>query len=132
MSDRFAVDTNAVVDMVRVARVTPPLLQRPFASVFMPLPVAGELITGAYSTPANERNLATTETVIARWPTLIPDMDTARLYGRIRAQARLLHQLGQARTNDLWIAALCIQHSLPLLTNDRGFNGIENLEVIHW
>jgi predicted nucleic acid-binding protein len=34
--------------------------------------------------------------------------------------------------NDLWIAALCIQHSLPLLTNDRGFNGIENLEVIHW
>lgn len=34
--------------------------------------------------------------------------------------------------NDLWIAALCLQHALPLLTNDRGFDTIDGLAVIHW
>jgi len=33
---------------------------------------------------------------------------------------------------DVWIAALCIQHDVPLLTNDRGFDTIPELTVIHW
>jgi tRNA(fMet)-specific endonuclease VapC len=132
MTEHLIVDTNAVVDMMRVGRVTPPLLEQPSIVVFLPLPVVGELITGAYSTPAVDRNLATTEIVIGRWTILYPDLHTARIYGRIRAQARLLHQIGQSLTNDLWIAALCVQYSLPLLTNDQGFDRIPGLEVIHW
>jgi predicted nucleic acid-binding protein len=34
--------------------------------------------------------------------------------------------------NDLWIAALCLQHRLPLLTNDKDFEGIEGLDLVHW
>ena len=49
---------------------------------------------------------------------------------------RLPHQrldnIRASKMNDLWIAALCLQHTLPLLTNDRGFDSIEGLRVIHW
>jgi tRNA(fMet)-specific endonuclease VapC len=35
-------------------------------------------------------------------------------------------------TNDIWIAALCRQHSLPLLSRDRHFDGVEGIKRIGW
>ena len=35
-------------------------------------------------------------------------------------------------TNDLWIAALCRQHSLPLLSRDRHFDEVTGLKRIGW
>jgi tRNA(fMet)-specific endonuclease VapC len=68
---------------------------------------------------------------VRRWPVLIPDIETARVYGRLCAKYdRQTPSI--SRLNDLWIAALCIQHHLPLLTNDRGFDAIDGLETIHW
>ena len=34
--------------------------------------------------------------------------------------------------NDLWIAALCRQHSLPLISRDRHFDVVKGLERIVW
>jgi tRNA(fMet)-specific endonuclease VapC len=35
-------------------------------------------------------------------------------------------------TNDLWIAALCRQHSLPLISRDRHFDAVKGLERLDW
>lgn len=35
-------------------------------------------------------------------------------------------------TNDLWIAALCRQHSLPLLSQDRHFDLVTGSERVAW
>jgi tRNA(fMet)-specific endonuclease VapC len=35
-------------------------------------------------------------------------------------------------TNDLWIAALCRQHSLPLLSRDHHFDQVPGLKRIGW
>ncbi len=35
-------------------------------------------------------------------------------------------------TNDLWIAALCRQHSLPLLSRDRHFDLVPGIKRINW
>jgi tRNA(fMet)-specific endonuclease VapC len=35
-------------------------------------------------------------------------------------------------TNDLWIAALCRQHSLPLLSRDRHFDLVAGAKRIDW
>jgi tRNA(fMet)-specific endonuclease VapC len=35
-------------------------------------------------------------------------------------------------TNDLWIAALCRQHALPLLSKDRHFDAVDGLRRIEW
>jgi tRNA(fMet)-specific endonuclease VapC len=35
-------------------------------------------------------------------------------------------------TNNLWIAALCRQHHLPLLSQDRHFDAVEGLQRVAW
>jgi predicted nucleic acid-binding protein len=35
-------------------------------------------------------------------------------------------------TNDIWIAALCRQHSLPLLSRDRHFDLVPGVKRIGW
>jgi predicted nucleic acid-binding protein len=35
-------------------------------------------------------------------------------------------------TNDIWIAALCRQHSLPLLSRDRHFDLVAGANRIGW
>jgi len=35
-------------------------------------------------------------------------------------------------TNDIWIAALCRQHSLPLLSRDRHFDLVTGVKRIGW
>lgn len=130
MSERFALDTNAVADYLRAYRPEPPHLTTK-AELFLPLPVLGELYLGAYGSDRMEENLSAVEQVAVAWKLLLPDQATARLYGRIGAKHRLPDSASQrverAHRNDLWIAALCLQHQLPLLTNDKDFRGIEGL-----
>jgi len=35
-------------------------------------------------------------------------------------------------TNDLWIAALCREHGLPLLSRDRHFDAVPGIQRIDW
>lgn len=35
-------------------------------------------------------------------------------------------------TNDVWIAAMCRQHSMPLLSRDRHFDLVEGTERVGW
>jgi tRNA(fMet)-specific endonuclease VapC len=35
-------------------------------------------------------------------------------------------------TNDLWIAALCRQHGLPLLSRDRHFDVVSGMQRVNW
>jgi predicted nucleic acid-binding protein len=44
-----------------------------------------------------------------------------------------LKRLGKpVPTNDLWIAALCRQHSLPLLSRDRHFDLVAGTKRVDW
>lgn len=44
-----------------------------------------------------------------------------------------LNQMGKPiPVNDLWIAALCRQHSLPLLSRDRHFDAVRGLKRLGW
>lgn len=131
LKERLAADSNAVIDWIREGGAAAAALQE-YATILLPLPVLGELFTGAYSSERKADNVAAVERIIARWTVLSPDAETAREYGRIRARFREMPRISQNRLNDLWIAALCIQHQVPLLTNDRGFDAIAGLNVIHW
>jgi len=128
MNDVLAVDANAAVDFVRADRADPPPLHHTKRLV-LPLPVLGELFAGAYSSRFVAVNVAKVEDLIAVWPVIEPDLETARIYGRLRGHSAVI---SSARRNDLWIAALCLQHNVPLLTNDGGFDTIPNLAVVHW
>ena len=61
---------------------------------------------------------------------LMPDATTARHYADIR------HALQSANTpipyHDIWIAALAIQHGLPVVTRDAHFDRVSGIRRIHW
>lgn len=131
MIERLALDTSAAVDYIRESRESPPQINTA-KNVIIPLMVIGELFHGASCSALPDASRAIVESIIERWQPLLPNVETARIYGEIRAATLRRTDLGASKVNDLWIAALCIQHDYPLLTNDRGFDRIAGLTVIHW
>lgn len=58
------------------------------------------------------------------------DQETSAHYAQVRSE---LKKAGKPiPSNDLWIAALCRQHRLPLMSGDRHFDAVRNLERIGW
>ena len=58
------------------------------------------------------------------------DEETTRHYATIGSE---LKRSGKPiPTNDLWIAALCRQHSLPLISRDRHFDLVAGIQRIPW
>jgi tRNA(fMet)-specific endonuclease VapC len=59
---------------------------------------------------------------------LLPDLETAEQYARIFAQ---LKRAGTpVPANDLWIAAIVLQHNLRLITRDGHFERIPQLLLL--
>jgi PIN domain len=68
--------------------------------------------------------------LIAATRVLVVEDETSRHYSGIRAA---LKKAGRPiPPNDLWIAALCRQHRLPLLSQDQHFDAVEGLERVGW
>jgi predicted nucleic acid-binding protein len=111
---------------------------RQATKLFMPFFVLAELRLGAARSTEKTRSLEHVEILAGRCQMLFPNESTIGPYVRARQrveQGRSLPYNSRKReglNHDLWIAALCVQHKLPLLSNDRDFDGIEGLEVIHW
>jgi len=104
----------------------------------MPLFVLAELRLGVARSRQTEENAAQVDALVARCEVIAADLDTIPLYIRVRndlAKARTVPNSLEKREgfgHDLWIAALCLQHQLPLLTNDSLFDQVSALEVVHW
>ena len=86
-----------------------------------------EIQAGFYGGSQQHRNELLLRSLLVK-PTvgiLLPARDTAEHY------ARLFVQLKRAGTpipdNDLWIAALVLQHDLVLITRDRHFERVPQL-----
>ena len=83
---------------------------------------------------AQSRYRATYENWLREWIAAVSVLDiddeTTHSYAAIGAE---LKKKGKPiPTNDLWIAALCRQHSLPLLSRDRHFDLVTGLRRIAW
>ena len=99
-------------------------------TLYLPLTVLGELHCGAHLSQNPAKHLAQIQNFLAAVVVLSPGVATAEHYGRIRAQ------LAQAGTpipeNDIWIAALAMEHQLPLSARDVHFGRITGLQVLKW
>jgi len=132
MIERFAVDTCAVVDLMRENRETPPQLLLARIKVYLPVPVLAELYVGILGSSRAEHQLRLLKRVASQWAILQPTQYTARTYAEVRVALKQTTLPAASKLNDLWIAALCLEHNLPLLTNDHGFDHIAGLSVVHW
>ena len=121
-----ALDTNAYRDFMRgiAARVE---LLRTVQSIVLPLVVLGELRAGFAAGNRESTNAANLQRFLAspRVSVLLPDDQTTYYYAQLHRQLR--YDGRPIPTNDLWIAALAVQHDLVLCTSDRHFRQISQL-----
>jgi predicted nucleic acid-binding protein len=113
-----ALDTNAYSDFLR-GEPTRVGIIRQADRIHLPLIVLGDLRAGFAAGSRAGENLATLRQFLAssRVNVLLPDEITTEHYARIFLQLR---QKGAAiPTNDLWIAALVLQHGLDLCRRGR-------------
>ncbi len=126
---RFLIDTNIVIAIF--AQETG-VLQRLQQALFYFLPsiVLGELYYGARKSGRVEANVQRVEDFVAHNAVLDCDAETARHYGLIREALRAKGK--PIPENDIWIAALALQHDLTLVSRDAHFNEIDGLSVVVW
>lgn len=100
---------------------------RSLSEVAFPFAVVGELRFGAMGGRNRERMLVELDELVRRSTTLAADAETARVYANVRH--RLKTEGTPVPENDIWIAAVCLQHGLTLLTLDRHFDRIDGLTL---
>lgn len=129
MSDvAYLLDTNAAVALLNGDAAINIVLSQ--AEMFIPSISVGELYYGAEKSVRVRENVQRVEVFVNQRDILVCDIETARWYGRIfqalRSKGRPIPQ------NDVWIAAIALQHHLTLLTRDAHFNEVDNLPVQGW
>jgi tRNA(fMet)-specific endonuclease VapC len=98
--------------------------------VYVPSIALGELYYGAQKSECVSVNVTRIEEFAANSTVLGCDHGTARRYGGIK---NFLRQKGRPLPeNDLWIAAIAMQHTLVLVTRDEHFRDIAGLTIEAW
>ncbi len=101
--------------------------------VYVAPPIIAELEYGVHlaQTPGQRHRRASALSKIRRKPCLIVDGDTGATFGRLAADLDSSGRPHAYRVQDVWIAALAVQHNLKVLTQNRkDFEGIPGLEVL--
>lgn len=121
-------DTNILIPALRKDPVI--LQELGNVAIALSVTVLGELYHGAFASRRSALELADLAVFISQCAIVPCDEVTAQHYGQIRLALR------QAGTpipeNDIWIAAVSLQHSVPLITRDAHFSYIPGLTVEQW
>jgi len=122
-------DTNALSAFIDGDRAVGDVLRREGRAA-IPVIVLGEFrygIAGSRHRAAYERWLADH---LSGFDILMVTEDTAVVYAALRAA---LKQAGHpVPANDAWIAALALEHRLPVLSRDRHFDDVRGLRRESW
>jgi len=128
-SGRFLLDTNIVIALLQGDDTVLSHLDRA-REVFIPAVALGELFFGAAKSGRPSENTASVERFAAGRAIVSCDLDVAREYGRLKQ--RLKERGRPLPENDTWIAAAAKHHRMVLVTRDRHFEDVEDLQTADW
>jgi tRNA(fMet)-specific endonuclease VapC len=126
---RVALDANRYGDLARGDREVAALLETA-ERVFLPFVVLAELRAGFAAGSRGIENERLLQRFLAKRgvePLLASDA-TTRHYAQLYRQLR--HQGTPIPTNDLWIAALVVEHDLALCTRDGHFQNLPQIILV--
>ena len=129
MNGRYLLDTNIVIALFASEAAVQTSLAN-VSEVFISSIVVGELYYGARKSERTIENLERIDQFVASSVVLGCEIATAHYYGQVKNQLRLKGR--PLPENDIWIAALALQHKLLLVTRDAHFQNVENLQSIAW
>lgn len=126
---KLAVDTNRYRDFcVGLPDVVSSF--RAADRIFMPFVVLAELRAGFACGTLARRNERVLNLFLDRPRVEILSADEQTTFHYARLFAQLRQQGTPIPTNDLWIAALVVQHSLSLCTRDRHFSHLPQIPIL--
>ena len=96
----------------------------------LPVIVIGEYEFGLAGSKRHKELKAWFALLISECLVLTLDRESAGIYGTICAA--LKRSGTPIPSNDIWIAALAVQHSLPVVSQDRHFDLVPNLQRVGW
>lgn len=126
---RIALDTNRYVDFCRGEERAVEVI-RSAEQIYLPLFVIAELRAGFRVGSKGLENEKTLAKFLqsARVDVLSPDDQTTHHYAGLFVQLR--KQGTPIPTNDLWIAALVVQHNLILFHRDKHFESLPQIPSV--
>jgi len=126
----YALDTNAYSSITKKKSLDEALQQLSSAiNVYIPSIVLGELRGGFRVGSQFQENETFLQRFLGRPRISILHIDEQTTFEYGNLFARLRKQGIPIPTNDLWIAALVLQHGLTLCTNDKHFDNIPEIEI---
>ena len=123
-------DTSVVVDYLRQEDLSLLDQMEQAKDLYLPLVVLGELLFGAYKSQQKEETLSQVQEFLRACILLLPGEATAEFYGQIKAN--LSRKGSPIPQNDIWVAAVALEHNLPLATRDAHFSKVDGLSVLAW
>lgn len=122
-------DTNALSAVADGDASLEPLLQR-LSEPSIPVIVLGEYRYGIWQSRERKHYEQWLTEYLPDYRILDVNEETAVHYASVRAEMKKAGT--PIPTNDVWIAALCRQYTLPLLSRDRHFDSVNGLQRIEW
>ena len=126
---RVLIDTNIYSELLRGNKSVADLLKKPDLIAFSVISIA-ELLSGFKNGDREKENLEELDRFIYSPRVVVYDIDTetSEFYAKIYDE--LKRSGDPIPTNDLWIAALTLQHGAKLFTLDKHFNKVPGLFLI--
>jgi tRNA(fMet)-specific endonuclease VapC len=124
MPGELLLDTNIVIALFAGEQRVKDRLAAA-AGVFVPAVAMGELYYGAEKSGRAVENIERVREFAESTAVLPCDSATAREYGRIKLALRVRGR--PIPENDIWIAAVAIQHEITLLSRDDHFGEVAGL-----
>ena len=122
-------DTNGPSALAEGEPALEPLLRKA-AQIAIPVIVLGEYRYGIAHSRDRKHYEEWLGAYLARFRILDVDEETTVFYRDVRTD---LNRAGTPiPSNDVWIAALCRQHRLPLLSRDRHFDAVPGIRRLGW
>jgi len=129
MSGKYLLDTNIVIALFADETSVKDHLAET-GEIYVPSIVIGELYYGAHKSSRAKDNLARIDDFAASNVVLGCDAETARHYGEVKNSLRLKGR--PVPENDIWIAAIAVQHDFTVVSRDTHFSEVESLKVEVW
>ncbi len=126
---RYLLDTNIIIGMFAEDKAIEEKVQNT-EKLFLASPVVGELYYGARKSNRPIENLTRVNRLTQRFPLFSSGLETAQWFGIIKDRLRRKGTL--IPDNDIWIAAIAMQHDLILVTRDAHFDEVESLQTERW
>lgn len=129
MSGKSLLDTNIVIALFANDEAVKNNLSKA-DEIFIPSIVVGELFYGAYKSARAKENISKIDEFVNESVILGCDAETSRIYGEIKFELSVKGQ--PIPENDIWIAAIALQHNLILISRDSHFKNIKKLQLESW